>query len=383
MIKNRSIICFANDWHNDPTSKQHIMRVLGRKNFVLWVNSIGLRNPSLEKQDISRIFNKLKSAFRGIEKINDNFYVLTPIVIPFHKRKFVKSINSVLLRLLLKRYIRKFDMRNIIYWSYLPNVSYIVQKMNADFVLYHCVDEWSNFSFIDSDIIHEEKKLCEMSDLVLASARELYNSRKRYNSNTHYLPHGVDYDYFHGGRSQNLHVPEDMKNISGPVAGFFGLIHEWIDLDLLDYVIKNNPGVNFVFIGKQSVDIDFLKKFPNSHFLGQKRYSELVSYARLFDIGLIPFKVNELTINVNPIKLKEYLALGIPVISVNIPEVHAYRHVARIADNYEEYDRLLKEEISGNHLATQEEIDRVARKETWDQKVEEISDLIEKTRSAR
>jgi glycosyltransferase involved in cell wall biosynthesis len=383
VIRNRSIICFANDWHSDPTSKQHIMRVLGRENFVLWVNSIGLRNPSLEKQDISRIFNKLKSAFRGIEKINDNFYVLTPIVIPFHKRKFVKSINSFLLRLLLKHYIRKFNMKNIIYWSYLPNVGYVVRKMNADFVLYHCVDEWSNFSFIDSDIIREEKILCEISDLVLASARELYNSRKQYNSNIHYLPHGVDYDHFHSARSRSLNVPEDMKDISGPIAGFFGLIHEWVDLDLLHYVIKSNPGVSFVFIGKQSVDVDFLKKFPNCHFLGQKPYSELVSYARLFDIGLIPFKVNELTINVNPIKLKEYLALGIPVISVNIPEVHAYRHVVRIADGYEEYDRLLKEEISGNHLASAEEIDAAAIKETWDQKVEEISDLIEKIRSAR
>jgi len=383
VLRDRFIICFSNDWHNDPTSKQHIMRILGRDNFVLWVNSIGLRSPSMQKQDISRVFDKLKSAFRGIERINDNFFVLSPIVIPFHKRRFVKSINSYLLRLLLRHYIRKFDMKNIIYWSYLPNVEYIVRKMDAEFIVYHCVDEWSKFSFIDSDIIHEERRLCEMSDLVLASARELYDSRKQYNANTHYLPHGVDYDYFHGGRESDFQIPDDIKDIPRPIAGFFGLIHEWIDLDLLDYVIKRNPDVNFVFIGKQSVDVASLKSSPNCHFLGQKPYSELVSYARLFDIGLIPFKVNELTRNVNPIKLKEYLALGIPVISVDIPEVHAYRHVVRIADSYDEYDRMLKEELSGNHLATREEIDRAAMEETWDRKVEEISGLIEQTMSNR
>jgi glycosyltransferase involved in cell wall biosynthesis len=171
-----------------------------------------------------------------------------------------------------------------------------------------------------------------------------------------------------------------MKGIEGPIAGFFGLIHEWIDLELLDYIIIRNPDVNFVFIGKCSVDVHSLNAHKNAHFLGQKKYSDLLAYAGLFDIGLIPFKINELTVNVNPIKLKEYLALGIPVVSVDLPEISFYDRVVRIASDYSEFDKALKEELSGNHIASAEQIEEVAKMETWAQKIEDISELINDSR---
>ena len=145
-----------------------------------------------------------------------------------------------------------------------------------------------------------------------------------------------------------------MTGIPKPIAGFFGLIHEWIDLDLLARLAKYNPEVSFVFIGKYSVDVDQVNQYPNTYFLGQKTYDELIDYAKHFYVGLIPFKINELTINVNPIKLKEYLALGIPVISVNLPEVDTYRQVVRIGETFKAFDKALKEELSGQHIATRE-----------------------------
>jgi len=248
--------------------------------------------------------------------------------------------------------------------------------MKPKYIVYHCVDEWSKFSFIDSRIVQEEQELCRLSDIVFASARSLYESRKLHNPNTFYISHGVDYNYFHGEPSEHAETLEDMAKIPRPVAGFFGLIHEWIDLELLDYLIVNNPQVSFVFIGKQSVDVGDLKKHLNAHFLGQKEYSALLSYARSFDVGLIPFKVNELTTNVNPIKLKEYLALGIPVVSVSLPEVRVYGSVVRIAETYQEFNEALNEELAGRCLSSREERDRVARQETWERKVEEMSNLI-------
>jgi len=376
LIEGKNIICFANDWHGDPTSKHQIMRLLSEKNRVLWVNSIGLRKPGLGGRDVRRIAGKLKSFSRGAEKIHDNLYVFTPVVIPFHGSAAARRINAALLKGALDHYIRKLRMEDVIYWSYLPNVGYIVSRMDRRLLVYHCVDEWSKFSFIDDDIIHKERELCEMSDVVLASARTLYESRKPFNDNTHYISHGVDYDYFHDGKTGGAAVPSDMKGIGSPIAGFFGLIHEWIDLDLLEHVISNNPGVNFVFIGECSVDVGRLEAFRNAHFLGQKKYSDLITYARLFDIGLIPFKVNELTINVNPIKLKEYLALGIPVISVDLPEIAFYEKIVRIAGDRAAFDSALKEELAGRHIASSDEIDRVARMETWRQKVEDISSLV-------
>ena len=376
MLTNRNIICFANDWRNDPTSKHQIMKILAQENKIIWVNSIGLRTPSIGKSDALRILNKLKSFARGLEKINDNFYVFTPIVIPFHRFKLIKAINSIILKLLLKAHIKKLGMKDIIYWSYLPNVGYIIEKMDVKTLVYHCVDEWSKFSFIDENIIKTESALCKTADLVIASAKTLFDSRSPYNPNTYYVPHGVDYSYFHEKRSADTPLPAEMTDIPKPIAGFFGLIHEWIDLDLLAWLAKNNPEVSFVFIGKYSVDVDQVNQYSNAYFLGQKPYDELIDYAKHFDVGLIPFKINELTINVNPIKLKEYLALGIPVISVNLPEVDIYRQVVRIEETYDSFDQALKQELSGQHIATLEQLEAVAREETWSRKVDEISDLI-------
>lgn len=376
MIKGKNIICFANDWHSDPTSKHQIMKLLSEHNRVLWVNSIGLRKPGLGGRDVKRIAGKLRSFSRGAEKINDNLYVFTPVVIPFHGSEMARKINTALLKSALDHYIRKLHMKDVIYWSYLPNVGYIVDRMDRQLLVYHCVDEWSKFSFIDDDIIHKERELCGMSDVVFASARALYESRKPYNTNTHYISHGVDYDFFHNGKTADIDLPEDMAGITSPIAGFFGLIHEWIDLDLLEFVISRNPGVNFVFIGECSVDTGRLEAHDNAHFLGQKKYSDLIAYAKHFDIGLIPFKVNELTVNVNPIKLKEYLALGIPVVSVDLPEISFYRDVVRIAADRDAFDAALKDELAGRNLATPEALDNVARMETWEAKIEDISTLV-------
>jgi glycosyltransferase involved in cell wall biosynthesis len=376
MLKNRNIVCFSNDWRNDPTSKHQIMKLLAKENTILWVNSIGLRNPGLKSGDIKRGLGKLRSFFGGIEQVADRLFVFTPIVIPFHHLAMVRAINGMMLKLSLSHYTKKLGMRDIIYWSYLPNVAYLLKRLKPKMIVYHCVDEWSKFSFIDDRIIHDEQELCRISDIVFASARSLYESRKRYNPNTFYISHGVDYDYFHAEPPRNQETPEDIAKIPRPIAGFFGLIHEWIDLALLDYLIRNNPRVSFVFIGKHSVDVKALTTHPNAFFLGQKEYAALLAYARHFDVGLIPFKMNELTINVNPIKLKEYLALGIPVVSVGLPEVRAYRSIVRIAETYQEFNDALNEELAGRHLSSREERDLVARQETWERKIEEMSSLI-------
>lgn len=377
MLRGRSIVCFANDWHGDPTSKHQIMRVLARENTILWINSIGLRRPTLGKGDVGRMAGKLRRFFRGAERVGERLYVFTPIVLPFHHSAAARAVNAALLDLSLRWYRAKLRMKNVICWSYMPNVEYLVRRMKPAFVLYHCVDEWSKFSFIDEAILEKEEALCRRADLVLASARELYERKRPWNPHTHYLPHGVDYEYFHAPEPPGSAAPPDIAAIPRPIAGFFGLIHEWIDLDLLEGAIRRLPGVSFVFIGKASVDVSRLAALPNAHFLGQKSYGELVSYARRFDVGLIPFKINELTVNVNPIKLKEYLALGIPVVSVDLPEVAVYGNVVNVARDPEAFAAAIERELAGDHRAAREEIDRVARGETWERKVEEISTLIE------
>jgi len=376
MISRRNIVCFANDWKSDPTSKHQIMKLLAHENKILWLNSVGMRKPNIKTQDLNRMGTKLTSFFRGIKKINSNFFVFSPIVIPFHDKKIFKYINSLLIKKCLENYIKKLDFTNPIFWTYMPNVEYIISKMNPDFLVYHCVDNWSKFSFIDSKIIEDEKALCEVSDLVIVSSKNLYDSKSPYNNNTHYVSHGVDYNYFNSANQKDYPVPEEMKKIPNPIAGFFGLIHEWLDFELISSLAENNPNIQFVFIGKRSIDVRKLEQYDNIHFIDQKPYEELIKYASHFDVGIIPFKINELTLNVNPLKMKEYLAAGMPVVSVNLPEVAKYKNVVRIADDYKEFEEALKNELSDNNIASFEERIIVAKNETWAKKVDEISELI-------
>jgi len=120
--------------------------------------------------------------------------------------------------------------------------------------------------------------------------------------------------------------------------GFFGLIREWVDLELLASVARRRPDWHIVLLGDSTIDLSPYQNLPNIHFLGRKRYEELPAYCKQFDVGLIPFKVNELTRAVNPIKLREYLAAGLPVVSTPLPEISLLKkrcvYVADTADGF-------------------------------------------------
>lgn len=377
MLRNKSIVCFANDYKNDPTSKQQVMTILSETNKILWVNSIALRTPTLASADRSRIFNKIKSFFSGIDKVNENFFVFTPLVLPFPTSKIARHVNSILLQLYLVIYTKKLSMKNLQIWTFMPTMVDFAGKLNERFLLYYCVDEWSEFSFIDKDTMKDmEIRLLKKSDLVITTADTLYKEKSKYNNNTHLVRHGVDYDMFSKATMQNTIIPSDLKIIPEPRIGFFGLIHEWIDVNLIKYVAENNPDMNFVFIGKVATDVTSVKNMSNVYFLGQKNYTELAGYCRGFSVATIPFVVNELTINVNPIKLREYLAAGLPVVSTALPEIEPYKDVVFIAKTYDEFSNKLKHAIQqrGDEWIRNRQLSVI--NETWRAKVEQISKLI-------
>lgn len=376
-MEKQSIICFANDWHSDPTSKHQIMRILSKRNKILWINSVGLRTPSFSSQDFSRILNKVKGLLAGVERINDNLYVLTPLVIPFHKYPFVRKINRAILLSQIRCYLKRLKMKDIQLWTFIPTMADIGGKLGEKKLIYYCVDDWAKFSFIESDsIIQMETDLVKRSDLVIVSARELYEQKKRFNPNTHLVLHGVDYKHFSRALNNNYPIPNDIGIIPKPIIGFFGLIHEWIDLSLIKKVAEAHPEWSVVMIGKVSADVTDLRKLPNIHFLGQKAYDDLPGYCKAFDVAMIPFVINELTKSVNPIKLREYLAAGLPVVSVDLPEVRNYGELIRISRDTNDFIRNIE-----NCLKTTDEKQKGRRsvamaKEDWNSKVLEIEKVL-------
>jgi glycosyltransferase involved in cell wall biosynthesis len=382
MMTGQNIVCFANDWDADPTSKHQVMRVLARENRVLWVNSIGLRRPGATNQDLSRMLKKVRQFWRGPVAINENLHVITPLVFPFHGLRLVRTINAWLVSRYVRAQARRLGMATFQMWVFLPTAAMMIRYLKPEKVIYYCVDEWSAFSFLDGNLMREmEECLLEQSDLVIVSAEALYANKRRSNPNTYLVPHGVDSEHFARARQPDTDIPRELKGLPQPVVGFWGLIHEWIDLDLVEYAARRHPEWSFVMIGKVSVDCSALERRPNVHLLGPCPYELLPRYAKGFAAAMLPFKINRLTEHVNPIKLREYLAAGLPVVSTALPEVAPYAGIVRIGATGEEFVREMEAAVKDtNETASRHRMESVA-KDTWEAKVEYISSLVKQSAS--
>lgn len=382
-MRKEDIVCFANDWHSDPTSKHQVMKLLSRDRKILWINSIGLRRPALTLNDVSRIVSKVRGLVAGVEEITKNLRVLSPLVIPFHKHRFVRRINQKLLVLQIKYFLRKLEMQNIELWSFIPTMGETVGQLGESKVVYYCVDDWSKFSFVDSRSVAEmEADLVRKADIVIASARSLYEQKKELNPNTYLVTHGVDFNHFAKALDDDCPVPEDIRLVQKPVIGFFGLIHEWIDLSLIKKVAQYHPDWSLVMIGKVSTDISGLRELANVIFLGQKGYKELPGYCKAFDVAIIPFVINDLTKSVNPIKLREYLAAGLDVVSVDLPEVKSYDRFVRISRNADEFMNNIELSVTTRSADDQRKKSLAMASEDWESKVAEIGRIVSSSRRA-
>lgn len=378
MITGQNIVCFANDWDADPTSKHQVMKVLARGNRVLWVNSIGLRRPGATAHDAARIANKVRQFCRGPVAITENLMVLTPLAIPFHGLPGVGAVNTSLVSRTVRRQARKLGMDRFQLWTFLPTTAPLIEPLKPEKVVYYCVDEWSAFSFLDATLMRNlEARLIAQSDLVLVSAEALYASKRPLHPRTYLIPHGVDSEHFARARHATTAVARELRNLPQPIIGFWGLIHEWIDLEVIRHAARCHPEWSFVLVGKAAGACRGLQGLPNVHLAGPRPYAALPGFARGFTAAMLPFKVNRLTENVNPIKLREYLAAGLPVVSTDLPEVRRYADVVRIGATPQEFVHALEAAVRDTSDAASRRRLEAVCKETWQARVEHISTLVE------
>jgi glycosyltransferase involved in cell wall biosynthesis len=384
-MKNENIICFAKDWSEDPTSNNHVMTLLARDNKVLWLNSIAMRRPTFtSRHDLRKIGRKLGSFFRGAERAAPNLWVATPIVLPFPHSKLASAINRWILAVTVRYYRRKLGFREFQLWTFLPNAVEYLGKFGESLVVYYCTDSWAHFSCLDGRKMNIlEQKLMHRADLCLATSRLLMETKRGLNPRTYLSPHGVDHAHFARALAPDTTVPADVARLPHPIVGFFGLIDERMDLDLVAFVARAHPEWSIVLIGKVIVETKTLEQLPNVLLLGRRAYDDLPGYCKAFDVGIIPYAVNELTRNINPIKLREYLSAGLPVVSTELPEVKFYRDLASIVQGPTDFLAALEEATRADSPQTRHVRSGRMRGETWEARVADIGAKVLQARTER
>ncbi|HEY0759832.1 MAG TPA: glycosyltransferase [Acidisarcina sp.] len=219
-------------------------------------------------------------------------------------------------------------------WFYAPMAVGFTDRLTPVAVVYDCMDELSAFRGAPLQMAEREQRLMSIADVVFAGGRSLFESKRRLHHNIHLFPSSIDYDHFAQARRPQTQ-PADQAGIPGPRAGFFGVIDERFDFDLIAGAAALLPDVQFVFLGPVvKVSPQDLPRAANIHYLGQKSYAELPAYLSGWDVALIPFALNESTKFISPTKTPEYLAAARPVVSTPIADVIAgYGSVVRIAAN--------------------------------------------------
>jgi glycosyltransferase involved in cell wall biosynthesis len=325
IFHDRDLICFSHDWSGDPLSKTHLMRLLAVDNRVLWINSIGYRAPTASKKDLSRAFRKLSSAMQPIIEAEKNLFVLSPIAIPSYGRPLIRALNRKLLQFQVRRALRKLGFERPINWVFNPAAGVVAGSLGEESIIYYCVDEYSAFSGVSPESLASlEAELIGRADLVIVSSERLFQAKAPLHPRTYLVRHGVDFDHFRKALDPNLPVAAQTVGLPGPIVGYFGLMAEdWIDLPLLEAVAGHleRRGGSLVLVGQATMDLGTLPDRPNVVLTGRRPYSELPAFCKAFDAAIIPFPISECTLNANPLKAREYLAAGLPVVSTAIPEV--------------------------------------------------------------
>lgn len=371
LLRGRDMLCFSHDWNSDPLSKTHLMRLLSKDNRILWVNSIGYRAPTASSKDIKRAWNKIKAATEAVKEAIPNLFVLSPLAIPAWGKPWIQSLNRKLLVWQIKRAMRKLRFKKPINWVFNPAASVLAGQLGEEQVIYYCVDEYTAFSGVPTEaLISMERQLLQRADLVIVSADRLLQSKKQYQEKTVLVRHGVDYDHFRQAVSPETPIAEELRNLPHPILGYFGLMSkDWVDVPLLVKVAEKYKNGSLVLLGKVTMDLGPLQSMSNVHILGRKPYSTLPGYCKGFDVALIPFPISEVTLNANPLKAREYLAAGLPVVSTAIPEVEVIEECG-IGRNAEEFIERIDEalEHSGPDQARSDRM----KTESWSARLDDI-----------
>lgn len=385
MIDRPPLMVFADDWGRHPSSCQHLIKRVREDFPVVWVNTVGTRRARVDGFTLRRGIEKLSSWNKGLQKVSDRMWVVDAPMLPNASGRLAGLVNRVLLRRLLDRTLRKLGLSRPIVLTTLPHFWPWISDIDRTGVIYYCVDDFTHWPGAEGESVRSaERKLLGQADAVLAASREL-QTRLNPSQTTTYFPHAVDFEHF--ASTSAVDPAAEVKSLPGPRIGFFGLIYEKLDFGLLGHVAKQFPQGSLVMIGPTTYCPEGFRRLPNVHFTGAIAYAELPKWIAGCDVLVLVYQHDDMTRQINPLKLKECLATGKPVVSVNISEATLFSPHIRVADGQESFVDQVREALSAaDDLDGRRKRRRLVESDSWETRAAElirlIDDLTERRRAS-
>ena len=346
------VICFGGvDWwyHNHGHYDLQMMREFSTRVPVLYVNSIGMRPPRVSEGAMffRRVLRKLKSLGHGLVRIRKNFNIYSPITLPGGGQGAIASaIARKALTWQVRLAARRCGIRRPMIWVACPPAAGVIDDFNTTCLLYQRTDRFEDFKGVDVEkITGFDQKLKRQADLVLFCSRELYDKEKDDCREAAFIDHGVDYERFEAAAiaaDQYGEAPSDVADLPRPRVGFIGgLDSHTFDPPFFVEVARSLPDVQFILVGGSSLPEGWCP-LPNVHLLGQRPYDQVAAYMAASDVLIMPWNRSEWIQACNPVKMKEYLAVGRPVVSTYFREVEYYSANIDVATEVRDFVAAIK-----------------------------------------
>ncbi len=302
------------------------------------------------------------------------------IVVPRLQGDWGRPDVQLRIQELLERFFQEEEISNYLFWYYTPMALKFSSDFSPSFIVYDCMDELSAFKAASPELKQMEQELMSRADVVFCGGQSLYEAKKKFHPRTYVFPSSIDKNHFAQARTISVDTPDQVE-IPHPRIGFFGVIDERLDIDLLEQVARLRPTWNFIMIGPVvKIDPQTLPNFHNIHYLGARQYAELPKYLAGWDVAMIPFAHNESTRFISPTKTPEYLAAGKPVVSTPIIDVirpYGNKGLVRIAGTPEEFVRVTEEELNRTDKAEWlEAVDEFVGQSSWNKTWGEMMSII-------
>jgi glycosyltransferase involved in cell wall biosynthesis len=347
MLRGRDIVLISSiEWDFNWQGHQELATRLARDgNRVLYVENMGVRSPGL--RDARRVAQRLSHwagslLDGGVRQVSPNLHVCSPLILPPFGSGVRRRLNRRLLLQLIRRAVRNLGLDPEVVWTFLPTdtAAALVRMLSKPrgVVVYYCIADFAELTPRPQAILKSERSVIEMSDVIFAQGGRLAERCSHGGRKVEVCPFGVNFDLFRrsagghdgppmsapDGRVKHVSAAELMSAMPRPIIGYVGGIHKVFDVQMMMSMARAKPDWSWVLVGPQQAPTREMRRMPNVYLTGPKPHNELPDYISRFDVGIVPYILNGYTETVIPTKINEYLAMGKPVVSTNLPEVASF-----------------------------------------------------------